>query len=123
MLRRAARRGSCLRNFLAVITLIAVALVILILWIPSARDAARRNQCSHNLRQVGTALASYHDAHKMFPMGAMHSGAIPGGDPPVTARLGPSWWFGLLPPMDQHGGPKGHVTEGAKGIEVPGQSH
>ncbi len=91
------RSGACLRNVLAVILLIGVALVILILWIPSAREAARRNQCSDNLRQIVTALASYHDAYKMFPMGAMHSGPNPGGEPPITAGLGPSWWFGIMP--------------------------
>ena len=34
-------------------------------------------------------------------MGAMHSGPNPGGDPPVNAALGPSWWYGIGPFMEQ----------------------
>ena len=49
-------------------------------------------------RQVHrTALQSYHEYHGTFPMGAMHAGPSPGGDPPIDVTLGPSWWFGVLP--------------------------
>jgi hypothetical protein len=74
-----------------------VLLALVPLAIQASREAAWRTECGNNLRQIVAGLASYHDAHKMFPMGALHSGPNPGGDPPVTARLGPSWWFGILP--------------------------
>ena len=115
MSRTSARRGIGRSSVVGGILLVAVLLFLVPPAIQSSREAARREGCSNNLREIVTGLASYHDVHKMFPMGAMHAGPNPGGDPPVTAALGPAWWFGLLPLMDQRGGPKVRVTTGPKG--------
>ena len=110
MLRRSARCGIKLVSVLVVIAGIVVLFSLVPPAIQSARETARRNECSNQLRQIVAGLANYHDAHTTFPMGAMHSGPNPGGNPPITAGLGPSWWFGILPLMDQRGGPKVVVT-------------
>jgi hypothetical protein len=81
----------------AVIAIIAVLLAILVPAIQKAREAARQTQCKNNLKQICLSLLNYHDTYKMFPMGAMHSGPKPGGDPPIQGSLGPSWWFSQLP--------------------------
>jgi len=97
---------------LVVILILGAVYTLAMPMIRFSREVARKTECSNNLRSIAQGLRSYHDTHRMFPMGAMHAGPNPGGDPPVTAALGPSWWFGLLPLMDQRGGPKVHVTHG-----------
>jgi prepilin-type processing-associated H-X9-DG protein len=37
--------------------------------VQAAREAARRSQCSNNVKQIALALHNYHDAHKVFPPG------------------------------------------------------
>jgi hypothetical protein len=101
MRRRPIRRGYTLREMFAVITGIAVVLALVVPAIQSAREAARRTQCNNNLHNISLSLQNYHDTYKIFPMGAMHSGLNPGGDPPIDALLGPSWWFGVIPFAEQ----------------------
>ncbi len=91
------RRGFTLRELLAVVTIMFVLLALVVPAIQSAREAARRTQCTNNLKQLCLSLLNYHDMYKTFPMGATHSGANPGGDPPSNAALGPSWLFSQLP--------------------------
>jgi prepilin-type N-terminal cleavage/methylation domain-containing protein len=100
MREKTSNRGYTLRELLVVITIIAVLLALLVPAIQTAREAARRTSCTNNLRQIGIGLQNYHDTYKTFPMGAMHSGRYTGGDPPVDLRLGPSWWFGVMPFME-----------------------
>jgi hypothetical protein len=101
MQKRPLRRGFTLRELFAVVTIICVLLALLVPLIQASREAARRTQCNNNLKNIGLGLQNYHDTYKMFPMGAMHSGLNPGGDPPVVALLGPSWWFGQIPFAEQ----------------------
>lgn len=95
------RRGYTLRELLAVITIIAALFALMVPAIQSAREQARRTWCNNNLKNTILGLQNYHDTYKMFPMGAMHSGLAPDGDPPINGALGPSWWYGINPFMEQ----------------------
>ena len=72
--------------------------------VQGAREAARRTQCSNNLKQLGLGLQSYQEARQVFPGGgyglSMASLAV-ANQPGAAARRMASWGTAVLPFIDQ----------------------
>ena len=91
------KRGFTLIELLVVIAIIAVLIALLLPAVQQAREAARRTQCKSQLKQIGIALANYHDTHSKFPPGAIY-GLNPSGCPLCA---GTNWRTFILPYIDQ----------------------
>lgn len=90
------KRGFTLVELLVVIAIIGVMVSLLLPAVQAAREAARRMQCSNNLKQIGLALHNYESTHRVFP--AQSWGPRPGVH--FNARRG-SWFTAILPMVEQ----------------------
>ena len=91
------RRAFTLVELLVVIAIIGILVAMLLPAVQSAREAARRMQCSNNLRQVVLALHNYHVNHQQFPIGVVWVPDRIGTHGPMFAT-----WIGqLLPFLEQ----------------------
>jgi prepilin-type N-terminal cleavage/methylation domain-containing protein/prepilin-type processing-associated H-X9-DG protein len=82
-------RGFTLVELLVVIAIIGSLVALLLPAVQAAREAARRNSCLNNMKQIGLAVQGHHDAVQQYPMGRDN-----------TVQSSVSWAFRLLPHME-----------------------
>jgi prepilin-type processing-associated H-X9-DG protein len=78
-------------ELLVVITIIGILIALLLPAVQAAREAARRMQCTNNLKQIGLGILNYENAAGAFPTGADYS----------KTAIGFSWIVRILSYMEQ----------------------
>ena len=94
------RKAFTLVELLVVIAIIGILVGLLLPAVQAAREAARRMQCSNNLKQLGLALHNYESALKTFMPAGFHNRDGYGAASDSTSWSA-SWQLMLLPYFEQ----------------------
>ncbi len=86
------RRAFTLVELLVVIAIIGILVGLLLPAVQSAREAARRMQCTNNVRQLGLAAHNYESANRRLPSGWVANN--------IHGEPGWGWSAALLPFME-----------------------
>jgi prepilin-type N-terminal cleavage/methylation domain-containing protein/prepilin-type processing-associated H-X9-DG protein len=96
------RSAFTLVELLVVIAIIGILVGLLLPAVQAAREAARRMQCTNNLKQLGLTMHNYHDTYKKFPSGFYFQGPTQTARGERPLRLpGFSWTASILPFIEQ----------------------
>ncbi len=97
----AVRGGFTLVELLVVITIIGILIGLLLPAVNSAREAARRTQCSNNIRNLALASLQHEAANGILPSGGWGWGWIGDPDKGYGMTQPGGWTYSVLPYLDQ----------------------
>jgi prepilin-type N-terminal cleavage/methylation domain-containing protein len=90
--------GFTLVELLVVIAIIGILIALLLPAVQAAREAARRSQCTNNLKQIGLGLLNYEGSYKSFPPRAVWGYEV--GSAPYP-HYHHTWLTAILPFVEQ----------------------
>lgn len=97
--RRETRSAFTLIELLVSISIIGLLMALLLPAVQTARESARRTECSNNLKQIGLACHEHHDTFGVFPPGWVQAPfTVPQGE---IVEGGAGFGAFLLPYLDQ----------------------
>ena len=102
-MKRLNSKGFTLVELLVVIAILAILIGLMLPAIQNVREAARRMQCTNQLRQLGVASHTYHDNQKKLPTSChkVSSGDGSGQSENKLEPIGYSWIVDILPFMEE----------------------
>jgi prepilin-type N-terminal cleavage/methylation domain-containing protein len=98
---RRALSGFTLVELLVVIAIIGVLIALLLPAIQAAREAARRTQCTNQLRQLAISFHNHHDTHRHLPTGGWHFTWLGYPDYGYGKDQPGGWMYNILPFMEE----------------------